>query len=560
MRAIMKNLNIPVGVSDFTEIRKNGYYYIDKSGLIKDILKTASTKVTLITRPRRFGKTLAMSMLDAYFDIRKDSKQLFDGLEISQNQVLCSEWMNKYPTIFVSFRQVEGLDFKGAYDMLTVVIANLFNEHIYLLDSKKATEFQKTSFKNLLSGNASVKEVKSSIYLLMNMMNDYYNEPVILLIDEYDVPVAKANNNGYYNEMLDVMKSLMQTVKDNKTLKFAIITGCLRIAKESIFTGMNNFVSDTIVSSHLNEYFGFTQKEVNKILSDADAITYADLIKEWYDGYHFGNYDIYCPWDVMNYILDLQYNPKAEPQSYWKNTSDNAIIRSFIDYSGSNITRKLEVLMSGGHIFQHIDEYLTYDYLHSDEDNIWSILYLTGYLTQVKEDVGRKLDDSKMTALTIPNKEIRDIFETTVIKWFDDSARMWNRKALFDAVWSGNSESITYEMNKLLRKTISYHDYREDFYHAFLAGIFAGAGYMVDSNKEHGEGRSDVVVYDTINARVAVFEAKYTRALDKLESECDIALEQIDERMYAKEYEDDYDDIMCYGISFFKKRCLVKKK
>lgn len=556
----MKNLNIPVGVSDFTEIRKNGYYYIDKSGLIKDILKTASTKVTLITRPRRFGKTLAMSMLDAYFDIRKDSKQLFDGLEISQNQVLCSEWMNKYPTIFVSFRQVEGLDFKGAYDMLTVVIANLFNEHIYLLDGKKATEFQKTSFKNLLGGNASVKEVKSSIYLLMNMMNDYYNEPVILLIDEYDVPVAKANNNGYYNEMLDVMKSLMQTVKDNKTLKFAIITGCLRIAKESIFTGMNNFVSDTIVSSHLNEYFGFTQKEVNKILSDADAITYADLIKEWYDGYHFGNYDIYCPWDVMNYILDLQYNPKAEPQSYWKNTSDNAIIRSFIDYSGSNITRKLEVLMSGGHIFQHIDEYLTYDYLHSDEDNIWSILYLTGYLTQVKEDVGCKLNDSKMTALTIPNKEIRDIFETTVIKWFDDSARMWNRKALFDAVWSGNSESITYEMNKLLRKTISYHDYREDFYHAFLAGIFAGAGYMVDSNKEHVEGRSDVVVYDIINARVAVFEAKYTRALDKLESECDIALEQIDERMYAKEYEDDYDDIMCYGISFFKKRCLVKKK
>ena len=556
----MKNLNIPVGVSDFTEIRKNGYYYIDKSGLIKDILKTASTKVTLITRPRRFGKTLAMSMLDAYFDIRKDSKQLFDGLEISQNQVLCSEWMNKYPTIFVSFRQVEGLDFKGAYDMLTVVIANLFNEDIYLLDSKKATEFQKTSFKNLLSGNASVKEVKSSIYLLMNMMNNYYNEQVILLIDEYDVPVAKANNNGYYNEMLDVMKSLMQTVKDNKTLKFAIITGCLRIAKESIFTGMNNFVSDTIVSSRLNEYFGFTQKEVNKILSDADAITYADIIKEWYDGYHFGNYDIYCPWDVMNYILDLQYNPKAEPQSYWKNTSDNAIIRSFIDYSGSNITRKLEVLMSGGYIFQHIDEYLTYDYLHSDEDNIWSILYLTGYLTQVKEDVGCKLDDSKMTALTIPNKEIRDIFETTVIKWFDDSARMWNRKALFDAVWSGNSESITYEMNKLLRKTISYHDYREDFYHAFLAGIFAGAGYMVDSNKEHGEGRSDVVVYDTINARVAVFEAKYTRALDKLESECDIALEQIDERMYAKEYEDDYDDIMCYGISFFKKRCLVKKK
>ena len=413
----MKNLNIPVGVSDFTEIRKNGYYYIDKSGLIKDILKTASTKVTLITRPRRFGKTLAMSMLDSYFDIRKDSKQLFDGLEISQNQVLCSEWMNKYPTIFVSFRQVEGLDFKGAYDMLTVVIANLLMNIFISLTVRKQLKFQKTSFKNLLSGNASVKEVKSSIYLLMNMMNDYYNEPVILLIDEYDVPVAKANNNGYYNEMLDVMKSLMQTVKDNKTLKFAIITGCLRIAKESIFTGMNNFVSDTIVSSRLNEYFGFTQKEVNKILSDADAITYADIIKEWYDGYHFGNYDIYCPWDVMNYILDLQYNPKAKPQSYWKNTSDNAIIRSFIEYAGTNITKKMETLLAGNYIIQNIDENLTYDYLHSSEENLWSILYLTGYLTRVRESELQAQIPEGTVALQIPNAEIKEIFETTVIKW-----------------------------------------------------------------------------------------------------------------------------------------------
>lgn len=557
----MKSLNIPVGVSDFTEIRQNGYYYIDKSGLIKDILETTSTKVTLITRPRRFGKTLAMSMLDAFFDIRKESKKLFEGLEISKQQDLCAKWMNRYPTVFVSFRQVEGLDFAGAYDMLTVVIANLFNKHIYLLDSKKATEFQKKSFRQLLSANASVKEVKSSIELLMNMLYDYYDKPVILLIDEYDVPVAKANNNGYYNEMLDVMKSLMQTVKDNQALKFAVITGCLRIANESIFTGMNNFVSDTITASRLNEYFGFVQKEVNQILYDAAAEAYADIIKEWYDGYHFGDYDIYCQWDVMNYILVLQYNPKARPESYWKNTSDNAIIRSFIDYAGSNITKKLEILMSGGYIVQHIDEYLTYDYLHSDEDNLWSILYLTGYLTRVRESDGEDhLSERGMTALIIPNKEIKEIFETTVIKWFDESARTWNRKALFDAVWSGDSEGVTNEMNRLLRRTISYHDYREDFYHAFLAGIFTGAGYMVDSNKEHGEGRSDVVVYDSVNARVAIFEAKYTKNLDKLEHECDAAQEQIDDRMYAKEYEDDYDDIICFGISFFKKRCMVKRK
>ena len=468
--------------------------------------------------------------------------------------------MNKYPTIFVSFRQVEGLDFKGAYDILTVVISNLFNEYIYLLHSKKATEFQKTSFKNLLSGNASVKEVKSSIYLLMNMMNDYYNEPVILLIDEYDVPVVKANNNGYYNEMLDVMKSLMQTVKDNKTLKFAIITGCLRIEKESIFTGMNNFVSDTIVSSRLNGYFGFTQKEVNKILSDADAITYADIIKEWYDGYHFGDFDVYCPWDVMNYVLDLQRKPDAKPLSYWKNTSDNAIIRSFIDYAGSSITQKLETLLSGGYIVQQVDENLTYDYLHSSEDNLWSMLYLTGYLTKVSDDYyDGELQNGEL-ALMIPNAEIKEIFETTVIKWFDDSAKKWNRNELFDAVWSGDSEKLTSEMTTLLRKTISYHDYKEDFYHAFLAGIFTGAGYMVESNKEHGEGRSDVVVYDSVNGRVAIFEAKYTKSLNSMECECNNALQQIDDRMYAKEYEDDYDQILCYGISFFKKRCMVKKK
>ena len=287
---------------------------------------------------------------------------------------------------------------------------------------------------------------------------------------------------------------------------------------------------------------------------------YALNIKKWYDGYHFGDYDIYCPWDVMNYLFELQHNPKTKPVSYWKNTSDNAIIRSFIDYAGSTITQKLEVLMAGGYIIQRIDENLTYDYLHSSEDNLWSMLYLTGYLTKLREnDYEGELLEGTM-ALIIPNAEIKEIFETTVIKWFDDSAKKWNRNALFDAVWNGDSERITKEMNSLLRRTISYHDYKEDFYHAFLAGIFTGAGYMVDSNKEHGEGRSDVVVYDFINARVAIFEAKYTKVLDNLENECDIALQQINDRMYAKEYEDDYDEILCYGISFFKKRCMVRKK
>lgn len=556
----MRTLNIPVGVSNFEEIRKNGYYYIDKSGLIGELLSRTGTKVTLITRPRRFGKTLGMSMLENFFDIRKDSRALFEGLEIARDQALCDAWMNQYPTIFVSFRQVDGLDFTGAYDMLTWVISELYKKHRYLLDSDGIGTSDKEIAKQLEWGQASLKDTKGSLLLLTRMMQQHYGKPVILLIDEYDVPVAKANSNGYYAEMLDVMKGLLQALKDNQALQFAVVTGCLKIAKESIFTGTNNFVSDTITNSRLNEYFGFVQSEVDQLLKDAGVTEQADSIRRWYDGYHFGDFDVYCPWDVMNYMLELQRDPKAKPISYWKNTSDNAIIRSFIDYAGSTITNKLEILMAGGCIVQRVDENLTYDYLHASEDNLWSTLYLTGYLTRAREaDYKGEVPDG-MVALMIPNAEIREIFETTVIRWFDDSTKKWNRSVLFDAVWRGDSGSMTKEMNALLRRTISYHDYREDFYHAFLAGIFTGAGYMVDSNKEHGEGRSDVVVYDPVNARVAIFEAKYTKTMENLERECDMALQQIDDRMYAAEYEDDYDQILCYGISFFRKRCMVKKK
>lgn len=262
----------------------------------------------------------------------------------------------------------------------------------------------------------------------------------------------------------------------------------------------------------------------------------------------------------MNYIRDLKIDPSARPSSYWKNTSDNAIIRSFIDFAGGNITRKLESLLSGGYIIQRVDDMLTYDYLHSSEDNLWSVLYLTGYLTSVRDEAIAGDIPEGTSALMIPNEEIREIFETTIIKWFDDTAKGWNRSRLFNAVWTGDTDAVTEEMTKLLRKTISYHDYREDFYHAFLAGIFAGAGYTVDSNKEHGEGRSDVVIYDEANSRVAIFEAKYSRNQELLLSECDHALNQINDRMYAEEYADDYDEILCYGIAFFKKRCVVKKK
>ena len=555
----MKEINIPVGISDFKEICKNGYYYVDKTFLIKELLKTTATKVTLITRPRRFGKTMAMSMLATYFDIRENSQDLFDGLEISKETDLCKEWMNQWPVVFLSLKDIDGLNFEDAYERLVVQISNLYKNYTYLLEYDKIDPDDRQIFLDLKAGKAEKAQVFQALRTLMRMLQIYHQKKVILLLDEYDVPIAKASSNGYYNQMLDVMKGIMSTaLKDNTSLQFSVVTGCLRIAKESVFTGTNNFVTDSITDSRYNEFFGFTQAEVDQILEDADAGKHAESVKYWYDGYHFGNVDVYCPWDLMNYLCDLQRNPEAKPDSYWKNTSDNAIIRSFIDYAGSSITKKLETLLAGGYIIEQIEESLTYDYLHSSEENLWSILYLTGYLTTVREeDLSTSVPDG-LSALAIPNAEIQEIFETTVMKWFSDSAKTWSRQILFDAVWKNDCEMLTQEMNKLLRKTISYHDYKEDFYHAFLAGIFAGAGYSVESNKEHGEGRSDIVVSDIVNGRVAVFEVKKSNALADLVSDCEAALAQIDDRMYAKEFEDDYDEVLCYGISFFKKRCLVK--
>ena len=552
----MKNINVPVGISNFEKIRQDGYYYVDKTGLIKDMLKNKIPEVTLITRPRRFGKTLAMSMLASFFDIRRDSKKLFQGLNISKEQQLCNDWMNQYPTLFLSFKDVDGTIFENALGLLRFTIAELCKKHTYLIESDMVDQDDKETFRKLKSMGSNLPELQGSIIMLMNMMKAYYNKPVILLIDEYDVPIAKASSNGYYKEMLEVMKTMLSTaLKDNEALKFAVVTGCLKIAKESVFTGTNNFVSDTISSERYNEYYGFTQKDVDQILQDSQIEEKASDIKEWYDGYRFGEFDVYCPWDVMNYLWDLTNNQNAKPVSYWKNTSDNAIIRSFIDYSGAAIKKKLEILILGGSIRQQIEENLTYDYLHSSEENLWSILYLTGYLTNASEQ-----DTDGTIELKIPNKEIKEIFETTVKKWFEDNAKTIDRKELFDAVWTGNADILTKEIGTLLRMTISYHDYKEDFYHAFLAGIFAGAGYVVESNKEHGEGRSDIVIYDDYEGKVAIFEAKKSQNPEDMKLDCEKAIKQINEKMYANEFEDAYDEILCYGISFFKKRCLVKKK
>lgn len=557
----MNKIYVPVGTSDFREIREEEYYYIDKTGLIKELLSTKGTKVTLFTRPRRFGKTLGMSMLAHFFDIREDSRELFQGLKISENRELCENWMNQYPVVLLSFKNVDGLDYSLAYKRLCGQLSDLFLRYGYLLDSDCVNETDKKNFRYIRDENADEGLISRALSILLRMLKDYHNKPVILLLDEYDVPVAKANANGYYEQMLDTMRGILgAALKDNTFLKFAIVTGCLRITKESIFTGLNNFTMDTIQDSRYDEFFGFTQAEVDRLLEDAGLILYAEEMKAWYDGYRFGDMEVYCPWDVVNHVDNLLQNPEIEPIGYWKNSSDNAIIRSFIDYSGPAITQKFETLLSGGYIIENIQEDITYNYLHSSEENLWSILYFTGYLTRVSDEKVNKELPRDYYALKIPNKEIKEIFETTIKKWFTESTQQMDRKALFASIWNGDAKKATTEISKLLRRTISYYDYREDFYHAFFAGIFAGAGYVVQSNKEHGEGRSDIIVQDYAGDRLAVFEVKYSRKLEDLEADCEKAISQIDEKMYAEEFQDTYAQVICYGIAFYKKRCKILKK
>ncbi|MDO5361031.1 MAG: AAA family ATPase [Eubacteriales bacterium] len=557
----MSKINLPVGISNFKKIREDGYYYIDKTNLIQKLLVPKPAEVTLFTRPRRFGKTLGMNMLAHFFDIQEDSRKLFQGLKISENRELCENWMNQYPVVLLSFKNVDGLEFETAYGKLESVIAELYKSHYYLKDSEKLNEFDKDIFYRIAAKKADTEEVMNSLFKLTHMLNLYYGKPVILLLDEYDVPVAKANANGYYEQMLDMIRGILgAALKDNTFLKFAIVTGCLRITKESIFTGLNNFTMDTIQDSRYDEFFGFTQAEVDRLLEDASLILHAEEMKAWYDGYRFGDMEVYCPWDVVNHVDNLLQNPEIEPIGYWKNSSDNAIIRSFIDYSGTAITQKFETLLSGGYIIENIQEDITYNYLHSSEENLWSILYFTGYLTRVSDEKVNKELPRDYYALKIPNKEIKEIFETTIKKWFTESTQQMDRKALFASIWNGDDKKATTEISKLLRRTISYYDYREDFYHAFFAGIFAGAGYVVQSNKEHGEGRSDIIVQDYAGDRLAVFEVKYSRKLEDLEADCEKAISQIDKKMYAEEFQDTYAEVICYGIAFYKKRCKILKK
>ncbi|MCC8051457.1 MAG: ATP-binding protein [Clostridiales bacterium] len=559
----MAMIPLPYGIDLFEQVRKDHCYYIDKTYLISELME-APFKVNLITRPRRFGKTLAMSMLASFFDIRKDSRELFEGLEISKDKELCAQWMNQWPVLFVTLKDVSGIDFPDAYGMLQYVISNLYGDHSYLMTSDRVSSKDQQSFERLYFRKGELSDIKNAIQILLRMMHDYYGKEVILLVDEYDVPLAKASDNGYYDEMLNVIRVLLgMSWKSNPNLKFAVVTGCLRVAKESIFTGANNFVSNSISDVSYQDCFGFTEAEVTQLLKDAELSDALPEMKQWYDGYRFGKMEIYCPWDVLLHVRALCLDEKAKPGNHWIDTSHNSIIRRFIDLPDMYVKEKFESLLSGGVIQEPIREDLTYDIAHSSEENLWSILYLTGYLTQVLPEElpeGMTPQEGKMS-LRIPNEEVRFVFKDTVQAWFEDSIKARDRSELFSEWWNGEDEKLTEDVSDILFDTISYYDYKEDFYHAFIAGMFSGAGYEVKSNSEQGKGRADITIKERRHRRAIIIEAKWPgkKKDATLESECQEALDQIERMQYARNLRiEGYRTVLCYGAAFLGKDCLIR--
>ena len=557
----MPKFTMPIGKSDFAKVRTAGDYYIDKTMLIGQIVANGA-EVTLFTRPRRFGKSLNMSMLQHFFDIREQSGALFEGLQISENKELCDNWMNQYPTILVSFKDVGSNNFEAAFKRIRTEISKLYEKYDYLYkNNPKISELQEKLFKRILMRESDEEDLKESLVLLTQLMYEYHGKYVILLIDEYDVPMAKGDSNGYYRDITDIMSVMLsKALKDNPYIKFAVLTGCLRIAKESIFTGLNNPKIYSILDYGFQEYFGFTDSEIDRLLADTGFTEYKAKIKQWYDGYRFGDTDIYCPWDVLNYVSDLQHKAGIEPKNYWANTSGNEIIKQFLE-SDFNPQPDFEALLNGRCIKKDIAEDITYSELLSSEENLWSVLLMTGYLTVVPESEVNAEDvssDKDGVYLKLVNNEIKDLFSRTVALWFKDKLLKEDRTELFRAIWSGEAETITDELCGFLGDSISFYDYHELFYHAFLTGLLSGVkGITVKSNSETGTGRADVILQYPRKGLVAIFEFKSAKSEETMSQKCDEALEQIETRKYSFPFR--HNTVFKYGIAFFEKQCLVKK-
>ena len=564
-------LKLPVGIENFEEIRKLGFYYIDKTRLIEQFLQSWG-EVIIFTRPRRFGKTLNMSMLRSFFEIGTD-KSLFDGLYISGNKALCDEHMGKYPVIFLSLKSVEGRSFDDARYMITELIGIEAERFSFLEDSEYLSENEKKRYKAIIAlkdGTNAMDEkaLVSSLQILSQLLYKHFGQKTVILIDEYDVPLDKAFQNGYYKEMVSLIRGLFgKALKTNEFLQFAVLTGCLRVSKESIFTGLNNFEINSIVDIDHDEQFGFTDDEVMKLLSDYDRSERYPDVKEWYDGYHFGNADIYCPWDVINFAKKLVSNPTARPSAFWINSSGNDMVKRFVDKADQTTRDEIEKLVAGGFVEKQLRLDLTYDEIDNTIDNLWSVLFTTGYLTKIGEV---KVPDSESYAyrLVIPNKEVREVFVLQIQEWFKAVVANENdtMKLLSKAIIDKAEQQIARQLNIVMSRMISILDtkapdaMKENFYHGLLLGLLRGSNpdWLIKSNRESGDGFSDILIKPEDPDAGIVIEVKYAKEMKELDAACEAAMEQIKDKRYDEALRDEGRcDILAYGIAFCRKRCRV---
>ena len=556
----MRKKKLPIGIENFEEIRKENFYYIDKTGLIIELLHNWGA-VNLFTRPRRFGKSLNMSMLEHFFSLDGD-KSIFNGLDISKETVLCEEYMGKYPVISVSMKGIDARNYEMAFEMAVQIMKRVPAKVQYLLESDALSEQDKAEYRKLLDDNMSEAVFCNSLRVLSELLEKHHGTKVILLIDEYDVPLAKAHEKGYYDQMVSLIRSLLgEALKTNNSLKLAVLTGCLRISKESIFTGVNNLKVLTIADERFDEYFGFTDKEVRELLEYYDVADHYEEVKRWYDGYQFGNASVYCPWDVLNHCDRIRSEPHVQPENYWINTSSNDAVKRFIQES-ANVTTKREIerLVAGEVIMKEIHQELTYLEIYQTIENIWSLLFTTGYLTQRGKAEGRQMK------LAIPNLEIRDIYVTQIMEFFKENVRedgdMLNR--FCNALQNEDAENVEKIFNDYLKKTISIRDtavrtgMKENFYHGVLLGILGVKNrWGISSNREMGEGYADILAEPDTGDMGIIIEVKYAHDGD-LEGACKEALRQIEYTKYEDDLEDDgVENILKYGIACYKKRCKV---
>ncbi len=558
-------IRLPVGIENFEEIRMGGYYYVDKTKLIEQLLDSRG-KVNLFTRPRRFGKTLNMSMLKYFFEIGTNPS-LFDGLYISENRELCDEYRGKYPVVFISLKGIEGLSFIEAKRRFIQVIGNEASRFEFLSDSAKLSDNEKKMYCALISLKDGSFEMSDAVLVgalksLSGLLYKHYNKKTIILIDEYDVPLDKAFQHGYYQEMVSLIRGMFgDALKTNDALEFAVLTGCLRVSKESIFTGLNNFKILSITDTRFDEQFGFTDEEVRKLLNSYHQEERFDETKEWYDGYRFGNADVYCPWDVINHVDRIRDDPDARPEAYWINTSGNGLVKRFIDKANKTTRDEIDRLIAGEVIEKQLRQELTYDEIDSSIENLWSVLFTTGYLTQQ----GR--NEEGAYKLAIPNREVREVFRLQIQDWFKNTifSNTEQLQAFWKAFEQGDTERIERYLNRVLSNSVSVFDTRgrseekESAYHNLLLGILTGnAEWLVKSNVEAGEGFADIIVETDDPNTGIIAELKYTKEFKMMEETCHKAIAQIKDRRY-QEYllNDDRRDILLYGIVFCKKRCRV---